>query len=136
MKIPSEAELIELEDWLSYQFREIDEHDNFFRHPRLSEDGAIERIKNLIDITRAQTAPIPPMPPRSHPPRTVKPEPAPKARPKRKKSPKQLGKSYKIESGFFVSIIKKISESVSLVSWRGISFEIENKFLASAAYSD
>jgi hypothetical protein len=53
---PTECELIELEDWLIYQFNEP--HHNSWL---LSDSQAIERIKTLIAIARAQAPPIPPM---------------------------------------------------------------------------
>lgn len=84
MKVPSEAELIELEDWLSYQFREPQSlRNNWFRRPRVSEDQALDSIRNLIAIARRQAPPIPPMP--RQPPRTSVLEPSPPVRPKPEK---------------------------------------------------
>ena len=100
MKIPSEGELIELEDWLSYEFREPDfKKRSFYRNPILSEDSAIERIRVLIAIARDPSELLRSIPDGDsldrtiqqtiHPPRTGKPKPVPSL------DPKQLGISQK-----------------------------------------
>lgn len=103
MKPPTEAELIELEDWLTYQFYETDLHGTYRRNPMLSQDRAIERIQFLILLARDQnaerwSAKDLELIKRDHTKRMFARQPPRKAEPEPVSSvhPKQIGKSQKI----------------------------------------
>ncbi len=52
MKLPTEAELIELEKWLYYQFEEPSDNRSYWRCPPITDDQAQERINLLIALAR------------------------------------------------------------------------------------
>ncbi len=84
MKVPSEAELIALENWvIGLYYRLGDTRQRPVIYSSIPTDDAIERIKTLITIARAQLPPVRPYTERLLP-RIVKPEPASKAPPKQK----------------------------------------------------